>query len=53
MTKSICDYCETQDECEEECYCGECLENHDQPCDCEGCTESRANYMEAMQEAYD
>ena len=47
MTKSICELCDTQDECEEECYCGECLENHDQPCNCEGCTELRAGLAES------
>lgn len=53
MTESVCEYCETQDKCEEERECYECCESHDQPCHCDGCVELRVEHAESERDAYD
>ncbi len=49
-----CEYCDPHgDECTEECECGDCLDNHEQDCTCEGCCERGIDHAEAMRDAYD
>ena len=50
-----CEYCDAKgdDECIEECECGECLENHEPDCMCDGCVDNRVDYAEARRDAFD
>lgn len=50
-----CEYCDAkgEQECEEECYCGDCLDGHEGDCVCEGCCDRGIDHLEAMSEAYD
>lgn len=55
VEKDKCDYCfvNGDTECLEECECGDCLDNHEQDCTCEGCCERGIEHLEAMRDAYD
>ncbi len=53
--KWSCDHCDAtgDDECYEGCECGDCLDNHEQDCTCEGCCERGIDHAESMRDAYD
>lgn len=48
-----CEDCGTNDECTEDCQCGDCLDSHEGDCTCEGCCERGIDHAEAMRDAYD
>ncbi len=49
----FCTECNGITQCEEECECSDCLDSHDQPCNCEGCIERRVEYAEGERECFD